>query len=425
MTYKAVKVMLIPNNWQKTRLFQYAGTARFAYNWALAKEMESLRNGNGLISDHDLRKEFTQLKKQEDYRWLNDVSNDVPKQAIKDLVNAYLRYFKERKKPGYKPYTKKQIAHAKRIGKILTEYDRQKHPKFKNKKNVNHSKFYNDTHKLEFTEKAVRISALYKRGNRKRQARKSFIKMAERNRIPISGVKYNNPRVSYDGLNWWISVALESGSRLEQAYVAESDGLGIDVGVKDLAILNDGTKFPNINKTKLIKKCEKKKRRIQRSISRKYEINKKGKSYHKTGNIIKSEKTLLTLTKRLTNIRHEHRNRTILEIINRKPKFMCLEDLNVSGMLKNKYLSKAVQDQGLREFRNLMEYHAKDRSIPLILADRWYPSTKRCSCCGCIKTDLKLKDRIYKCNECGHIEDRDVNSGKNLYAYGKLALADF
>ena len=175
MSLRAVKVMLQPNNWQTIRLFQYAGTARFTYNWALDKEMESLKNGNGLISDGELRKQFTQLKKQSEYAWLNTVSNDVPKQAIKDLVKAYYTYFKKKKKPNYKPYTDKQIERAKRIGKKLTEYDKQGHPKFKSRKNITDCGFYNDTNKLVVTENTIRISALQNYGNRKRRNIKSSI----------------------------------------------------------------------------------------------------------------------------------------------------------------------------------------------------------------------------------------------------------
>jgi putative transposase len=252
--------MLLPNNFQKTRLFQYSGVSRFAYNWALEKEMESLKNGKGFISDKDLRKEFTLLKKQKGYSWLNNVSNDVPKQAIKDLVSAYLKYFKLRKQKGYKPYSKKQIAHAKRIGKTLTEYDKKYHPKFKSKKDKQDYSFYNDTEKLEVKERAVRITSLYKCSNRKRQAKKSFIKLAERNRIPIDS-KYKNPRITYDGIHWWISVVIDLERTNLKLSTTKSKGVGVDMGIKDLAIVSDKTKYANINKTEVVRKLEKRKRR--------------------------------------------------------------------------------------------------------------------------------------------------------------------
>lgn len=421
MKLRAIKVMLLPNNWQKTRFFQYAGVSRFAYNWALTKEMESLKNGNGLIPDKELRKEFTQLKKQKEYAWLNTVSNDVSKQAIKDLVQAFFIYFKKKKQPDYKPYTKKQLERAVRLGKPLTEYDKQGHPKFKKKKDIQKYSFYNDTDKLEITDRTARISALQKYGNRKRQARKSFVKLAEKNRIPTD-CKYSNPRITYDGIHWWISVVVEIEKTNLSLNTTETDGVGIDMGVKDLAIDSNGTKYANINKTNVIRQLEKRKRRLQRQISRKYDMNKKGECYQKTENIKKSEKKLLKLDQRLTNIRHNHRLQTVTSIINKNPKYICIEDLNVSGMMKNKHLSKAIQNQGLYEMRKLIECKASDNNIPVIVADRWFPSSKTCSCCGQVKKVLKLSDRTFRC-DCGYIEDRDVNAAKNLKSYGELALA--
>ena len=150
----------------------------------------------------------------------------------------------------------------------------------------------------------------------------------------------------------------------------------------------------------------------------KYEHNKKGGSYCKTNNIVKKEKLLLKVNHRLANIRKDYLNQTTSEIVNRKPRFICIEDLNVSGMIKNRHLSKAVQNQGFFEFRKQLEYKCNDRGIQLIVADRSYPSSKRCSCCGKIKKDLRLSDRTYKC-ECGNVIDRDFQASLNLKAYGE------
>jgi len=170
-----------------------------------------------------------------------------------------------------------------------------------------------------------------------------------------------------------------------------------------------------------VKKIEKRKRRLQRSISRRYEKNKKGGSYCKTSNIIKREKELLKVIKRLTNIRQNYLHQTTSEIIKRKPSFICMEDLNVSGMMKNKHLSKAVQQQCFYEFRKQIEYKSNWNNISVIIADRFFPSSKLCSCCGNIKKDLKLSDRIYKC-ECGNIIDRDFQASLNLKQYGENVL---
>ena len=215
-----------------------------------------------------------------------------------------------------------------------------------------------------------------------------------------------------------VSVGIEVNDNTD---ISSNEGFGIDLGIKDLAVCSDKNKYQNINKTQRVKKLEKRKRRLQRSISRRYEKNKKGASYCKTSNIIKREKELLKITKRLTNIRQNYLHQTTSEIVKRKPSFICIEDLNVSGMMKNKHLSKAVQQQGFYEFRRQIEYKSAWNNIPVIIADRFFPSSKLCSCCGQIKKDLKLSDRIYKC-KCGNIIDRDYQAALNLKRYGENVL---
>ncbi len=175
----------------------------------------------------------------------------------------------------------------------------------------------------------------------------NWVRLAEHGRIPTD-VKYRNPRISFDGVNWWISVCVEFPDCRE---TLNEDGVGIDLGIKDLAVCSDSVKYKNINKTQKVKKLEKQKRRLQRSISRSYEKNKKGESYCKTNNVVKKEKLLLKRNHRLTNIRKNYLNQTTSEIVNRKPRFICIEDLNVRGMMKNRHLSKAVQEQGFFWFR--------------------------------------------------------------------------
>ena len=189
------------------------------------------------------------------------------------------------------------------------------------------------------------------------------------------------------------------------------------------------TKYKNINKTEKVRKLKKKQRRLQRKISRKYGKNKKGESYDKkifgenfllkTSNIIKSEKQLLKINQRLTGIRHNHVHYATSEIIRQKPRFIVTEDLNVQGMMKNKHLSKAVQEQCLYEFSRQIEYKCNWNGIKFIEADRYYPSSKLCSVCGNIKKDLRLSDRTYKC-ECGNEIDRDYQAALNLKRYGEL-----
>ena len=384
---KSIKVRLNPNNKQLTKLFQYAGCARFAYNWAISREQDNYKQGNKFLSDSELRKEFTQLKKQSEYQWLNEVSNNVTKQAIKDACNTYKRFFK----------------------------GQCKYPKFKSKKHSTPS-FYQDNIKIQFTDTHVKVES-FSMSKKQNKQKLNWIKLCEKGRIPTD-CKYMNPRFTYDGLYWYVSVGIEVN---DNTTLPSNEGIGIDLGIKDLAICSDGNTYKNINKTQTVKKLEKKKRRLQRSVSRRYEKNKKGASYCKTSNIIKSEKELLKLNHRLTNIRQNYLHQTSAKIVKREPSFICIEDLNVSGMMKNKHLSKAVQQQGFYEFRRQIEYKTMWNNIPVVIADRFFPSSKLCSCCGSIKKDLKLSDRIYKC-ECGNIIDRDYQAALNLKQYGENVL---
>ena len=384
---KTIRVMLLPNNKQNTKLFQYADTARFAYNWALEMEQENYKNCGKFISDGDLRKEFTQLKKTDDYAWLNNVSNNVTKQAIKDACEAYRDFFK-----GY-----------------------TKFPRFKSKK---HSvpKFYQDNVKIQFTDTHVKVEG-FASSKKKNKQKLNWVRLTEHGRIPTD-CKYYNPRIKYDGLNWWITVGIEYE---DSDTFPSKEGIGIDLGIKDLSICSDRNTYKNINKFQKIKKLEKRKRRLQRSISSKYEKNKKGGSCCKTSNIIKREKELLKLNHRLTNIRQNYLHQTTTEIVKTKPSYIVLEDLNVKGMMKNRHLSKAVQQQCFGEFRRQIEYKSTWNNIQVIIADRFFPSSKLCSCCGNIKKDLKLSDRVYKC-ECGNVIDRDYQAALNLKRYGEMVL---
>ena len=379
MLIKTLKIKLKPNNKQQTKMFQFAGAKRFAYNWAIAKEQENYKNGGKFIQDSVLRKEFTKLKKTDEYKWLYSISTNVTKQAIKDACLSYKRFFK-----GCANF-----------------------PRFKSKKNDTPS-FYVDNLKIKFTNTHVRLEN-FSTSKKKNKTKLNWIKLCEKNKIPTDS-KYINPHVVYDGMSWFICVGIEYADNTETPV---NEGIGIDLGVKDLAICSNGNTYKNINKTQKIRKLEKSKRRLQRKISRKYLLNKKGDSYCKTSNIIKSEKKLLKLNKRLTNIRDNYLHETTSEIVNRKPMFITIEDLNVSGMMKNKHLSKAIQQQKLYEFRRQLEYKCKWNNIELRIVDRYFPSSKLCHECGSINKDLKLSDRIYIC-ECGYIEDRDYNASLNL-----------
>jgi putative transposase len=377
---KSFKIMLKPNNRQNTKLFQCAGVARWAYNWTLAKQQENYKNGGKFILDGELRKQITQIKKTEKFKWLNDISNNIPKQAIKDACNSYKRFFKHQ----------------------------AQFPKFKSKKKSKPS-FYSRYDRINFNLTHVRLEKF------------GWIKLYEKDRIPYGAdTKYINPRVSFDGIHWWISVGVEFPNNIE---IPTNQGIGIDIGIKDLAICSDKNIYKNINKTKRVKKSGKKRRRLQRQISRKYLMNKEGSRYKKTCNIIKLENKLLKLNHRLANIRHNYLHQTTTEIIKRNPSFIVLEDLNVKGMMKNKHLAKAIQQQCFYEFYRQIQYKSEWNNIKFIVADRWYPSSKICSECGHIKKDLNLSDREWICPSCGTVHDRDYNASVNLRNYGQSIIA--
>ena len=386
---KTIRVMIIPNNKQRTRLFQFAGTARFAYNWALQEEKKNHEAGEKFLSDYELRKRFTQLKQEDKYKWLYTISNNVCKQAIKDAVIAYKKFFD----------------------------GLAKFPKYKSRKH-NRPSFYADPLKIKFTNTHVKLEAIaLSRKNSKQQL--NWFRLAEHERIPVN-TKYFNPRVSFDGINWFLTVGIEYDDHSTKKCI--KTGIGIDVGVKDLAICSSGHFYKNINKTRRMRRLKQRGRRLQRQISRKYIKNKKGESYQKTRNIVKSEKKLITLNHRLTNIRTNYIQQITTEIIKREPSFVVMEDLNVKGMMKNKHLAKAVQEQKLAEFYRIMQYKCNWNGIIFITADRFYASSKICSECGNKKLDLKLSDRTYRCEHCGTVINRDLNASVNLYHYGKLAV---
>ena len=360
------KVRLYPSEIQEQKLWQSVGTARFIYNWTLSRQEENYKNGGKFISDNELRKEITKLKKDE-LSWLNKVSNNVAKQAVKDGCDAYKRFFKG-----------------------LSDK-----PRFKSRRKSRKS-FYNDNWKLKVKEgKLVNIEKV------------GWIKTNEQ--IPI-GVKYSNPRISYDNKYWYISIGIEQEEIQEEL---TDVSLGIDLGLKELAICSNGKVYKNINKSYVVRKIEKRLKRLQKQVSRKYEQNKKGKEYVKTKNIIKLEKQIQQVYRRLANIRSNYLHKTTTSIVKTKPYRVVIEDLNVKGMMKNKHLSDAIRKQGFYEFKRQLEYKCKFRGIQLVVADRFYPSSKTCSQCGEVKKDLKLKDRVYKCS-CGLSIDRDLNASINL-----------
>lgn len=367
---KSIRVRLYPTKQQEALMWQAVGTMRFVYNWTLDKQERNYKNGGKFISFFDMGKEFTQFKKE--LPWLKEVSCMLEKQAIKDACEAYKKFFK----------------------------GLSKHPKFKSRKRSKPS-FYVRNDRLNPTEKSVNFEKIGR------------IKIKP-NQIPLN-TKYSNPRCSHDGKYWYLSAGIEFGEN--QVELNKDLSIGVDLGVKDLAVLSNGTVYKNINKSKEMKRLYKKLKRLQRQVSRKYEMNKDGKKFVKTNNIVKLEHQIKLVHRRISNIRLNHNHNLTADIIKLHPYRVVIEDLNVSGMMKNKHLADAIGKQGFYEIRRQLEYKCEWNGIELVIADRFFPSSKLCSCCGNVKTDLKLSDRTYKCSNCGNVIDRDYQAALNLSKY--------
>lgn len=369
---KSVKIRLLPTKEQELLMLKSIGCSRFAYNWALSRANEMYQNGDK-YSMANIRKEFTQLKKQEDFKWLNEVSNTMTVESMRNLDKAFKSFFK--KKSG--------------------------RPKFKSKRKSSKS-FYVRYEHLYFKDNVCNIEKIGK------------VKFKTNYDIP--NCKYSNPYCSYDGKYWYLSFGFEVEEN--QTTLNKDLSVGIDLGVKDLATINVLDKpIANINKTKKVRRLKKKLKRLQRQASRKYEANKDGNKFVKTNNIVKLEKQIKLLHRKLSNIRNNHIHQATNKVIKLKPYRVVMEDLNVSGMMKNKHLSKAIQEQCFYEFIRQMKYKCEFNRIEFVQVDRFFPSSKTCSHCGSIKQDLKLKDRVYKCNDCGLEIDRDKNASINLSNY--------
>ncbi|MBO1086336.1 RNA-guided endonuclease InsQ/TnpB family protein [Enterococcus mundtii] len=374
---RARKIRLRPTKEQEKQLWQSSGTARWIFNWTLKMQEMNHRFGGKFIANNHLRKHITKIKKRPKYGWLNDVSNNIAKQAVKDACDAYKKWF------------------GGRTGKSRLKAEK---PRLKSRKKTKPA-FYNDNFKLKVKAKSVLLEKI------------GWVKTSEQ--LPRN-TKYFNPRISFDGKYWYLSVGIEK-EKLEQNLTGEI--LGIDLGIKDLATVSNGRVYQNINKTKKVKKIEKRLRRLQRTVSRKYEMNKEGNRFVKTCNIYKLEKEIRYTHRKLANIRQNYIHQTTTEIVKTKPSKIVIETLNVRGMMKNKHLAKSVAQQKFYEFKRQLQYKCEGYGIELVEADRFYPSSKLCHECGHKKVDLKLSDRTYHCEECGYTADRDYHASLNLASY--------
>ena len=373
---KSFKTEINPTLEQKTKINKTIGTCRYVYNFYLAYNKELHDNNQKFLTGKSfsvwLNNEY--LPNNSDYAWIKEVSSKSVKKSIEDGYTAFTRFFK----------------------------GQSKFPKFK-KKGKSDVKMYfvkNNPKDCYCERHRISIPTL------------GWVRLKEKGYIPTTkdGYVIKSGTVSIKAGKYYVSVLIELPDT--KVTNTSNEGVGIDLGLKDLAIVSNGKTYKNINKSARIKKLEKQLRKEQRCLSRKYENLKKGESTRKA-NIQKQKLKVQKLHHRIDNIRTDYINKTIAEIVKSKPSYITIEDLNVSGMMKNRHLSKAVASQKFYEFRTKLKIKCDDNGIELRIVDRFYPSSKICHCCGCIKKDLKLSDRIYKCS-CGYVEDRDFNAALNL-----------
>ena len=318
-------------------------------------------------------------------KWIKDVSSKATKQAIMNADKAFRDFFK-----GSKGF-----------------------PKFKKKKNQDVKAYFPKNNKTDWTleRHRVKIPTI------------GWIRLKEFGYIPTNSI-VKSGTVSQKANRYYVSILVEENDT--KVSKPTNEGIGIDLGLKDFAICSNKNVFKNIDKTSKVKKVEKKLKREQRKLSRKYESlkirNKKEKGVATRQNIQKQVVKIQKLHQRLVNIRTDYINKTISSIIKQKPSYITIEDLNIKGMMKNKHLSKAVASQKFFEFRTKLTTKCKQNNIELRVVDRFYPSSKTCSNCGEIKKDLKLSDRVYKCS-CGLTIDRDLNASINLKNAKKYKVA--
>ena len=373
---KSFKTEINPTEEQKVKIRKTIGTCRYIYNFYLAHNKELHDNGEKFMSGKSfsvwLNNEY--LPQNPDKLWIKEVSSKSVKRSIENGCVAFTRFFKHQ----------------------------SAFPNFK-KKGKSEVKMYfvkNNPKDCQCERHRINIPSL------------GWVRIKEKGYVPTTkdGYVIKSGHVSIKADRYYVSVLIEIPNN--KIANNSNEGIGIDLGLKDFATVSNGKTYKNINKSAKLKKLEKQLIREQRSLSRKYENIKKGESTQRA-NIQKQKRVVQKLHHKIDNIRTDYINKTIAEIVKTKPSYITIEDLNVSGMMKNRHLSKAVASQKFYEFRTKLQAKCKESGIELRVVNRWYPSSKTCHCCGTIKKDLKLSDRIFQC-DCGYIEDRDFNAALNL-----------
>ena len=377
---KSYKTEINPMPEQKTKINKTIGTCRYMYNFYIAHNKELYDKGEKFLPYKKFSVWFNNefIPNNPEYLWIKEVSSKSIKRSLENANNAFSKFFNHK----------------------------SNFPRFKKKGKSNVKMYFvknDDKSIIQCERHRIKIPTL------------GWVRIKEKGYIPTtkSGLVIKSGFVSKKADRYYISVLIDIP---ENVVNNNSDkGIGIDLGIKDLAVVSDGTKYKNINKSYKVKRLEKQLKRQQRSLSRKYENLKKLKKGEATqkANIRKQMLKVQRFYHRIDNTRTDYINKTILKIVKTKPSYITIEDLNVKGMMKNRHLSKAVAGQKFYEFRVKLKKKCSENSIELRVVNRFYPSSKLCNCCGFIKKDLKLSDRIYRCN-CGYVEDRDINAALNL-----------
>jgi len=373
---KSFKTEINPTEEQKARIRRTIGTCRYVYNFYLGHNKALHDNGEKFMTgkDFSLWLNNKYIPDNPDKTWIREVYSKAVKKSIEDGCTAFTRFFKHQ----------------------------SDFPKFK-KKGKSDVKMYfvrNNPKDCQCERHRLKIPTL------------GWVRIKEKGYIPTTkdGYMIRSGTVSVKAGRFYVSVLVE----IPDVNIDNSsnEGIGIDLGLKDFAIISNGKTYRNINKSAGLKKLEKQLIREQRSLSRKYESLKKGESTQRA-NIQKQKLKVQKLHHKMDNIRTDYINKTIAEIVKTKPSYITIEDLNVKGMMKNRCLSKAVASQKFYEFRTRLKAKCDENGIELRVADRFYPSSKTCHHCGSVRKNLKLSDRIYRC-ECGYVADRDFNAALNL-----------
>lgn len=376
---KGYKIQIYPTKEQEQILWQHIGATRWMYNFMLTEQQRRYEIGEKHMSAFDMNKYVTVLKKMDKYTWLREVNSHSLYHACADVAQAYDNFFKKR----------------------------GKYPRFKSRKRSKANFPLRDSgNPVWFEENYVRLPSIGK------------VRYKTDFDLPRGrGHKFSNPRISNRNGKWFLSFGMECEN---QAPALNDYSVGIDLGIKETAVVAYGDEqlvFHNINKSKKVRQLKKRMRHLQRSISRKYETNKQGNTFVKTNNIARQEDKLRKMYARFTGIRMNYIHQMTHQIVMLLPYRVVMEDLNVQGMMKNKHLSKAIQEQCVYEIIRQMKYKCEWSGIEFIQADRFYPSSKTCSNCGCIHKGLTLKDRTFICPECGFTIDRDYQAALNLSRY--------